>query len=70
MENLIPLINKLQDMFNTTGANGLKEVELPQIVVIGIQVCYACICVCMLRMPGFDFIEKIHSKITLQFECQ
>ena len=38
MEDLISLINKLQDLFNSTGASGLKEVELPQIVVIGIQV--------------------------------
>ena len=40
MEDLISLINKLQDLFNTAGSSGLKEVELPQIVVIGIQVCY------------------------------
>ena len=39
MEDLISLINKLQDLFNTAGASGLKEIELPQIVVIGIQVC-------------------------------
>ena len=38
MIDLIPLINKLQDLFNETGATGLKEIQLPQIVVIGIQV--------------------------------
>ena len=38
MEDLIPVINKLQDLFNATEAGELKQVELPQIVVIGIQV--------------------------------
>lgn len=34
MENLIPVINKLQDVFNTVGS---ENVQLPQIVVIGAQ---------------------------------
>ncbi|XP_048257464.1 dynamin-1-like protein isoform X2 [Haliotis cracherodii] len=34
MENLIPVINKLQDVFNTVGS---ETVQLPQIVVIGSQ---------------------------------
>lgn len=36
MEALIPIINKLQDVFNTVGADSL---QLPQIVVVGSQVC-------------------------------
>lgn len=35
MEALIPVINKLQDVFNTIGA---EAILLPQIVVIGTQV--------------------------------
>jgi dynamin 1-like protein len=34
MRNLIPLINKLQDVFNTIGG---ELVELPQIAVVGCQ---------------------------------
>ena len=37
MENLIPVINKLQDVFNTVGA---ETIFLPQIVVLGNQVCF------------------------------
>jgi len=35
MENLIPVINKLQDVFNTVGTDCI---QLPQIVVVGSQV--------------------------------
>lgn len=35
MEALIPVINKLQDVFNTVGA---ESIQLPQIVVVGTQV--------------------------------
>lgn len=35
MEALIPVINKLQDVFNTVGAD---TIQLPQIVVVGTQV--------------------------------
>ena len=35
MESLIPIINKLQDVFNTVGTD---TIQLPQIVVIGNQV--------------------------------
>ncbi len=35
MEALIPVINKLQDVFNTVGAD---VIQLPQIVVVGNQV--------------------------------
>lgn len=35
MEDLIPLINKLQSVFKTTG---MEEIKLPQIVVVGAQV--------------------------------
>ena len=34
MDNLIPVINKLQDVF---GAIGHQDIDLPQIVVIGSQ---------------------------------
>uniref|UniRef100_A0AAZ1WVU6 Dynamin-type G domain-containing protein n=1 Tax=Oreochromis aureus TaxID=47969 RepID=A0AAZ1WVU6_OREAU len=34
MEALIPVINKLQDVFNTVGAD---TIQLPQIVVVGTQ---------------------------------
>src|SRR5690242_1426414 len=34
MEQLIPVINKLQDVFNCTGGEGI---DLPQIVVVGCQ---------------------------------
>ena len=37
MESLIPVINKLQDVFNTVGADAI---HLPQIVVVGSQVRY------------------------------
>jgi dynamin 1-like protein len=32
MNDLIPLVNKLQDVFNTIGN---EQVDLPQIVVVG-----------------------------------
>jgi len=35
MEALIPVINKLQDVFNTVGTDAI---QLPQIVVVGTQV--------------------------------
>ena len=35
MESLIPVINKLQDVFNTVGSD---SIHLPQIVVVGSQV--------------------------------
>lgn len=35
MEALIPVINKLQDVFNTVGSDAI---HLPQIVVLGSQV--------------------------------
>lgn len=35
MEALIPVINKLQDVFNTVGADAI---QLPQIAVLGTQV--------------------------------
>ena len=34
MENLIPIINKLQDVFHTIGQ---EVIQLPQIVVLGSQ---------------------------------
>ena len=38
MEGLIPVINKLQDVFNTVGS---EAIQLPQIVVMGNQVSYS-----------------------------
>lgn len=35
MEELIPVINKLQDILNTVGAD---SIQLPQLVVLGSQV--------------------------------
>ena len=35
MEQLIPVINKLQGVFNTVGS---EAIQLPQIVVVGTQV--------------------------------
>lgn len=35
MEALIPVVNKLQDVFNTVGSD---NIQLPQIVVLGSQV--------------------------------
>ena len=37
MEKLIPVINRLQDVFNSVG-QGAGVIQLPQIVVIGTQV--------------------------------
>ncbi len=38
LETLIPVLNKLQDVFNTIGSD---TIQLPQIVVVGTQVhCY------------------------------
>lgn len=39
MEALIPVVNKLQDVFNTVGSD---SIQLPQIVVLGSQVCIYC----------------------------
>lgn len=35
MDALIPILNKLQDVFNTVGS---ETIQLPQIVVVGSQV--------------------------------
>ena len=37
MDGLIPVINKLQEVFNTVGS---EQIHLPQIAVIGTQVCF------------------------------
>ena len=47
MESLIPVINKLQDVFNTVGADAI---HLPQIVVVGSQV----------RLKIHEFFELFH----------
>ena len=35
MDALLPVINKLQDIFNAIGSDAI---QLPQIVVVGVQV--------------------------------
>ena len=56
MEGLIPVINKLQDVFNTVGTDAI---QLPQIVVVGAQVKHKvftqitpCIDVYFFRVPA------------------
>jgi hypothetical protein len=44
MDALIPILNKLQDVFNTVGT---ESIQLPQIVVVGSQV-------------GFFFFPTFH----------
>ena len=50
MEQLIPVINKLQDVFNTVGT---EAVQLPQIVVVGTQVLRSNLIDILIRMT-FD----------------
>ena len=50
MEGLVPVISKLQDVFQAAGQN--SGIDLPQIVVVGSQVCLlhqatVCVCVCL-----------------------
>lgn len=45
MEALIPVINKLQDVFNSVGT---ESIQLPQIVVVGAQV----------SNEGFNYLNK------------
>jgi len=52
MESLIPVINKLQDVFNTVGS---EVIQLPQIVVIGTQVSFC----------GILLLHKIENATTL-----
>jgi len=47
MEALIPVVNKLQDVFNTVGADAI---QLPQIVVVGTQVR-------LLTFPPVNFVS-------------
>ena len=58
MESLIPVINKLQDVFNTVGADAI---HLPQIVVVGSQVCFL-FSFCIF---SFKLVNFIHHKIGL-----
>ena len=41
MESLIPVINKLRDVFDRTGSSS-STIQLPQIVVLGSQVINIC----------------------------
>lgn len=57
MDQLIPVINKLQDVFNTVGS---EAIQLPQIVVVGAQVCsfnLRNICTCTLPFSN-QYIQK------------
>ena len=48
MEKLIPVINKLQDVFHTVGK---EAIQLPQIVVVGTQVSTCShFRICLIRM--------------------
>ena len=51
MEALIPVINKLQDVFNTVGTDAI---QLPQIVVLGSQV---------RGKPAFDEVKFTENKL-------
>ena len=51
MENLIPVINKLQDVFNTVGSD---VIQLPQIVVIGTQVSFQSDVILLCRCQFLD----------------
>jgi len=48
MEKLIPVINKLQDVFHTVGQDAI---QLPQIVVVGTQVSTLRFCVAFKFLP-------------------
>ena len=50
MESLIPVINKLQDVFNTVGTDAI---QLPQIVVVGSQV--SCSMPLIILLPSYMF---------------
>lgn len=39
MESIIPAFEKVRDLLNDTNPGGEAEIEFPQIVVIGNQVC-------------------------------
>lgn len=49
MDALIPVLNKLQDVFNTVGS---EKIQLPEIVVVGSQVSSI--------SNDFDFQLEIH----------
>lgn len=51
MEALIPVINKLQDVFNTVGADAI---QLPQIIVLGTQVD-----ICLLLYISFKIEQDV-----------
>ena len=53
MDQLIPVINKLQDVFNTVGS---EAIQLPQIVVVGAQVC---------TILGERFVREIAELISI-----
>ena len=58
MESLIPVINKLQDVFNTVGAD---SIHLPQIVVVGSQVRFKekYIPESMIAFEGLPYLVKV-----------
>lgn len=61
MEALIPVINKLQDVFNTVGSD---SIQLPQIVVLGSQVCEIFL---MHRFFSLSFFFEFFFLIRLNF---
>ena len=61
MDQLIPVINKLQDVFNTVGS---EAIQLPQIVVVGAQVCtISWGNICRLISPICNFLTSWSRKI-------
>lgn len=56
MEALIPVVNKLQDVFNTVGSD---SIQLPQIVVLGSQVSTQ-----MKKIDFFSFFAWIFLKVS------
>lgn len=58
MDQLIPIINKLQDVFNTVGSEAM---QLPQIVVVGTQVSksiFKCVYFAIELNKIFSFAQK------------
>jgi len=53
MDALIPILNKLQDVFNTVGS---ESIQLPQIVVVGSQV-YFLLFFSLTFHHTFEFLE-------------
>jgi dynamin 1-like protein len=60
MEALIPVINKLQDVFNTVGSDAI---QLPQIVVLGSQVSCLLPACCLIDCHNLTFQSSGKSSV-------